>query len=189
MGVRLRSDSGKERRETGSVRIRAQLVYISYIYIYMRVCVYVCVDAGNTIFMLMLRASGSVFKLCKSNINAKPVINNFLASRREIRGWRRGKGAEETRRSVRRKDRFYEKRRKSEREKKRGILRRWEEVILYLPWGLQPSPSRTRWESTDVVRSFFHTFSRQGQWCIWRGEVRGTLRYPPKRGGGVLTLR
>jgi len=86
MGVRLRSDSGKERRETGSVRIRAQLVYISYIYIYMRVCVYVCVDAGNTIFMLMLRASGSVFKLCKSNINAKPVINNFLASRREIRG-------------------------------------------------------------------------------------------------------
>lgn len=65
------ADSGKERRETGSVRIRAQPV---------------CVDAGNTIFMLMLRASGSVFKLCKSNINAKPVINNFSASRGEIRG-------------------------------------------------------------------------------------------------------
>lgn len=65
------ADSGKERRETGAVRIRAQPV---------------CVDAGNTIFMLMLRASGSVFKLCKSNINAKPVINNFSASREDIRG-------------------------------------------------------------------------------------------------------
>jgi len=31
--------------------------------------------------MLMPRASGSVFKLCKSNINAKPVINNLSASR------------------------------------------------------------------------------------------------------------
>lgn len=32
----------------------------------------------NTIFMLMLLASrASVFKLCKSNINAKPVINNL----------------------------------------------------------------------------------------------------------------
>lgn len=48
----------------------------------------VCVDAGNTIFMLMPRASGSVFKLCKSNINAKPVINNLLASRGVTRGGR-----------------------------------------------------------------------------------------------------
>lgn len=49
-------------------------------------CARVYVDAGNTIFMLMPRASGSVFKLCKSNINAKPVINNLSASRGVTRG-------------------------------------------------------------------------------------------------------
>lgn len=43
-------------------------------------------DEGNTIFMLMLRAGrASVFKLCKSNINAKPVINNLSASRERKR--------------------------------------------------------------------------------------------------------
>lgn len=41
----------------------------------------------------------------------------------------------ETRRSVRRKDGLYnEKRKEKERERGgKGILRRWEEVILYLP--------------------------------------------------------
>jgi len=58
----------------------------------------VCVDAGNTIFMLMPRASGSVFKLCKSNINAKPVINNLSASRGVTRGGR-GDGRNKRRRA------------------------------------------------------------------------------------------
>lgn len=83
----------------------------------------VCVDAGNTIFMLMPRASGSVFKLCKSNINAKPVINNLSASRGKTRseGGRGGRGrreVEETRRSVRTKDGAL-RREKRQREKKR----------------------------------------------------------------------
>lgn len=44
---------------------------------------------------------------------------------------------EKTRRSVRGKDGLYEKgrvrEREGKRERKRGIPRRWEEVILYLP--------------------------------------------------------
>lgn len=176
--VRLRSDSGKERRETGSVRIRAQPV---------------CVDAGNTIFMLMLRTSGSVFKLCKSNINAKPVINNFSASRGEKFGdEEEARERGDARQSVRRKNRFYnEKRRESEGEKRTGIQRGDGKRLYYTC--LEAFSLRLR-EQDEKVRTSLglalpHVSCGQGQWWAWRGEVGGTSRYPPKRGGGVLTLR
>lgn len=114
--------------------------------------------------MLMPRASGSVFKLCKSNINAKPVINNLSASQQEgyVKGVEgdggRGRGEEKERERERSDEARRAKCEEEEtnfvqrarggrgrgREKERNIEARWKEVILYLPWGLQPSPSRTR---------------------------------------------
>lgn len=100
--------------------------------------------------MLMPRASGSVFKLCKSNINAKPVINNLSASQQEgyVKGvegdgrrGRRGRREERERevvkrvaRSVRRKKRtLYNGREEGggEGEKKRGISRQDGKRLYY----------------------------------------------------------
>ena len=83
------------------------------------------------------QSPASVFKLCKSNINAKPVINNL--SRLVERGPRKSGTF-----------RFYEKEEQKTRwwnrcERNEETPREGGEVILYLRLGaFGASPSRTR---------------------------------------------
>lgn len=93
-------------------------------------------DEGNTIFMLMLRAGrASVFKLCKSNINAKPVINNLSASRERKR--RRGAGRHRGKRGASRYEKEEPKRAGGTNcEQQGGTRRRWR---LYYTCAFGPS--------------------------------------------------
>lgn len=84
----------------------------------------------------MLRVGrASVFKLCKSNINAKPVINNLSASRERKR--RRGAGRHRRKRGASRYEKEEPKRAgRTNCEQQGGTRRRWR---LYYTCAFGPS--------------------------------------------------
>lgn len=136
------------------------------------------------IYVDAARQSGSVFKLRKSNINAKPVINNLSASS----GRATGEGGHRRKRSrgaLRGRGRRAETREGTSREGGGGRRREGEGggYIIPAPWGLRASPSRTRRESIgcSLPRS-----RGEREATIQVGGTKGILE---KEGGGVLTLR
>lgn len=144
--------------------------------------------------MLMPRASGSVFKLCKSNINAKPVINNLSASSRWSKWKKRRKRREAggTRQSVRRKNRLLDEKRGGKRAaeigRERERARKREEYqgdgkrLYYTCLGAFSLRLREQDEKARTLsaRSLFHALRGQGR---RRG---GHKREREREGGGIL---